>query len=197
MYFSIQNSFTILKRLLVLSGVFLLLFSCENDIQKIHSLTESVNLPTVSGEGIEIVYTDSSRLEMILQAKKIKQFTKGERPYIEFPEGIYVEFFDDSLNIQATIKADYALYYNDEGLWEARGNVQAFNMAKNEKLNTEELFWDENKKLIYSNSFSRIETSDGIFYGEDGFDANQKFTKWKLKGSKGTVNIKEEEDEEE
>jgi len=197
MYFSVQNSFKFIKRLLVLSGVFLLLFSCENDIQKIHSLTESENLPTVSGEDIEIVYTDSSRLEMILQAPIIKQFTKAERPFVEFPEGIYVEFYDDSLNIQATMKADYALYYNEEGLWEARGNVQAHNIAKNEKLNSEELFWDENKELIYSNSFSRIETIDGIFYGQDGFDANQKFTKWKLKGSKGTVNIKDEGDEKE
>jgi len=197
MYFSIENNLTILKRLLVLSGVFLLLFSCENDIQKIHSLTESENLPTVSGEDIEIVYTDSSKLDMILQARKIKQFSKAERPYIEFPEGIYVEFYDDSLNIEATIKADYALYYNDEGIWEARGNVQAHNIEKNEKLNSEELYWDEDKKLIYSNSFSRIETNDGIFYGQDGFEANQKFTKWKLKGSKGTVNIKEDENEKE
>ncbi|MCF8380717.1 MAG: LPS export ABC transporter periplasmic protein LptC [Bacteroidales bacterium] len=197
MFFLIKNTFSILKRLLVLSGVFLLLFSCENDIQKINSLTESEILPTVSGEGIEIVYTDSSRLDMILRAKKIKQFTKTERPYIEFPDGIYVEFYDDSIKIEATLKADYALYYNEENLWEARGNVQAHNIVKNENLNTEELFWNEDKKLIYSNSFSRIETDDGIFYGQDGFESNQKFTKWKLKGSKGTVNIKSEADEKE
>ena len=30
------------------------------------------------------------------------------------------------------------------------------------------------------------------FYGQDGFDSNQSFTKWKLKGSRGTVNIKNE-----
>lgn len=87
------------------------------------------------------------------------------------------------------------MYYTDDKLWEARGNVFAHNKETNEKLNSEELFWDENQKLIYSNSFSRIETEDGTFYGQDGFESNEKFTKWKLKGSRGTVNIKEEKDE--
>lgn len=177
--------------------ILLMLVSCENDIQRIQSLTDSENLPTISGEDIEIIYTDSAKLVMILKAGKIKQFTNEKRPYIEFPDGIYVEFYDDSLNIEATIKADYALYYNEDKLWEARGNVEAHNMSKNEQLNSEELFWNEEKKLIYSNSFSRIETEDGIFYGKDGFTSNEKFTKWKLKGSRGTVNIKNEDDEKE
>lgn len=197
MRYSSENIFTLLKRLLVLSGVFFLPFACENDIQRIQSLTDSENLPTVSGEDIEIIYTDSAKLEMILRAGKIKQFTNEERPYIEFPDGIYIEFYDDSLNIEATMKADYALYYNEDKLWEARGNVEAHNMLKNEQLNSEELFWEEEKELIYSNSFSRIKTEDGIFYGQDGFESNQKFSKWKLKGSRGTVNIKEREDEKE
>ena len=192
---SSKNIFFRIKRLLVFPGVFFLALSCENDIQRIQSLTNSEILPDVSGENIEIIYTDSSRLEMFLRASEIKQYSKEEKPYIEFPKGIYVEFYDDSTNIEAILKADYALYYTDDKLWEARGNVFAHNKEKNEKLNSEELFWDENQKLIYSNSFSRIETEDGTFYGQDGFESNEKFTKWKLKGSRGTVNIKEEKDE--
>ena len=192
---SSNNIFFLIKRLLVFPGVFFLALSCENDIQRIQSLTNSESLPDVSGENVEIIYTDSTRLEMLLRAGQIKQYTKEERPYIEFPKGIYVEFYDDSTRIEAILKADYALYYTEEKLWEARGNVFAHNMEKNEKLNSEELFWDENKKLIYSNSFSRIETEDGTFYGEDGFESNQKFSQWKLKGSRGTVNIKENSNE--
>ena len=50
---------------------------------------------------------------------------------------------------------------------------------------------------MYSNSFTRIETDDGISYGQDGFESNEKFTKWNMKGYSGTVNIKDEEDEKE
>ncbi|MFW5821217.1 MAG: LPS export ABC transporter periplasmic protein LptC [Bacteroidota bacterium] len=187
----------IIKKLLVFPGVFFLLFSCENDIEKIKSLTDPSEFPDVYAQKVEIIYTDSAELQVILEASSIKRFGDVERPYIEFPEGLYVRFFDDSLRVESEISANYAIYYNEEQLWEAKGNVVANNIGKGEKLNTEELFWDETEKMIYSNSFSRIETEDGTFYGQDGFEANQRFTKWRLKGSRGTVNIKEADEENE
>lgn len=172
------------------------MFSCETDIEKIKSLTDPSDLPDVHAQKVEIIYTDSANLSMILEAERIKRFGNTERPYIEFPEGMFVRFFDDSMKVESEITANYAIYYNDEKLWEAKGNVVAHNIGKGEKLNTEELFWDENKKKIYSNSFSRIETEDGTFYGQDGFESNQRFTKWRLKSSRGTVKIKEGKEDE-
>jgi lipopolysaccharide export system protein LptC len=185
-----------IKKLLLFAGVSLLLFSCENDIEKIQSIGDKSELPDVSAKKIEIIYSDSAKTEMRLTADEVKRFSNVERPYMEFPKGIYVEFFDDSLDIESLIRADYAIYYTEDKIWEARGNVVANNLANQEKLNTEELFWDENDKSIYSNSFSRIENPDGIFYGEKGFESNQKFTKWRLKGSRGTVNFKDQGDNE-
>ena len=149
-------------------------------------------MPEISADNVEIIYSDSGFVRMKLEAKYIRQFSKVEDPYIEFPEGIYVRFYDDSLNVESEIRANYAIYHTDDKLWDARGNVVASNLKNGEKLNTEQLFWDENKKTIYSNSFSRIETQDGTFYGQDGFESNQRFSKWKLKSSRGTVNIKDE-----
>jgi LPS export ABC transporter protein LptC len=180
-------------KLLVIPGVFCLV-SCENDIEKINSLTNTNNLPDISGKKVEILYSDSGKVKMKLNADEIQQFGKAEKPYIEFPKGIHVIFFDDSLDVESEIIADYAKYFQNEKLWEARGNVIAHNLANGEKLNTEELFWDENLGRIYSNSFSRIENKDGTFYGQKGFESNQKFTRWKLKGSRGSVNIKDGKD---
>lgn len=184
------------RKLLLFAGVSFLIFSCENDIEKIQSLGEKSEQPEVAAKKIEIIYSDSAKVEMRLTADEVKRFSHVERPYMEFPKGIYVEFFDDSLQIESLIRADYAIYYTDEKVWEARGNVVANNIAKQEKLNTEELFWDENDKTIYSNSFSRIENPDGTFYGDEGFESNQKFSKWRLKGSRGTVNLKDQQEDE-
>lgn len=187
--------YTLFKKLLVFPGVFFLLISCENDIEKIRSLTDPTDLPEISARNMEIVYTDSARLKVILEAASIRRYSNVERPYTEFPDGLFVRFFNDSMQVESEIKADYAIYYTEERLWEARGDVVANNIEKREKLNTEELFWDENKEKIFSNSFSRIETEDGTFYGQEGFESNQRFTKWRLKSSRGTVNVKEEPDE--
>ncbi len=187
-----QNILKSILKLLFVTGVSLLFVSCENDIQKINSITNSAEMPEISANNVEIIYSDSGYVQMRLTARTIRQFTKVEKPYIEFPDGIFVRFYDDSLNVESEIRANYAIYHTDDQLWEARGNVTASNLKTGEKLNTEELFWDQNKKQIYSNSFSRIETEDGTFYGQDGFESNQQFSRWKLKGSRGTVNFKDE-----
>jgi LPS export ABC transporter protein LptC len=180
-----------LLKLLVFPGVFCLV-ACENDIERINSLTNTSNLPEISGKKVEILYSDSGKVKMQLNADEVQQFGKAERPYIEFPKGIHVIFFDDSLKTESEIIADYAKYYQNEKLWEAHGNVIAQSKIKGQKLNSEELFWDENAGRIYSNSFSRIENKDGIFYGQKGFETNQKFSPLRLKSSRGTVNIKDE-----
>jgi LPS export ABC transporter protein LptC len=180
------------KLLLILIPCIFCLVACENDIEIINSLTNTNNLPELKGKKVETIYSDSGKVKMQLNADEILQFGKAERPYIEFPKGIHVIFFDDSLKLESEIIADYAKYFTDEKLWEARGNVIALNNVSGEKLNTEELFWDETQQRIYSNSFSRIENKDGIFYGQKGFETNQKFAPLRLKSSRGTVNVKDE-----
>jgi LPS export ABC transporter protein LptC len=187
-----QFTHIIRKLLLILIPGIFCLVACENDIEIINSLTNTNNLPELKGKKVETIYSDSGKVKMQLNADEILQFGKAERPYIEFPKGIHVIFFDDSLKLESEIIADYAKYFTDEKLWEARGNVIALNNVSGEKLNTEELFWDETQQRIYSNSFSRIENKDGVFYGQKGFETNQKFAPLRLKSSRGTVNVKDE-----
>jgi LPS export ABC transporter protein LptC len=178
-------------RLLVIPGVFCLV-ACENDIEKINSITSANNFPEMSGKKVEVLYSDSGKVKVQLNADEILQFAKAERPYIEFPKGIRVIFYDDSLRIDSELSANYAKYFQNEKLWEARGNVIADKISSGEKLNTEELFWDENLDRIYSNSFSRIERKDMVYYGQKGFETNQKFNPMRLKSSKATIQIKDE-----
>jgi len=171
---------------------FLFLCSCENDIQRINTITSAEILPDATGENYEIIYSDSAVIRVKVIAPEIRQFKSAERPYFEFPKGMTATFFDDSLNVESTIRANYVIYYDEENLWEAKNDVEVKNLKTQEQLNTEHLFWDENKELVYSNTYSRIVNKDGTFYGQKGFEANQSFSWWKLKGTKGTVNVKDE-----
>lgn len=91
-----------------------------------------------------------------------------------------------------SMKADYAVNYESKQLWEAKYDVVSIN-RDGEQLNTELLFWDEKNEKIYSDKFSRITTKDGVFFGENGFEARQDFTKWKLINiNNSTVNVKDE-----
>jgi len=169
------------------------LFSCENDIETINLLTQSPDFADLSGKDVEVIYSDSGRVKVQMLTPELKRFTNVERPYIEFPKGLRVFFYDDSAKIESEIVTDYTIYFDKEKLWHAKGNVIARNLKNGNRLNTEELFWDENKEFIYSNTYTRIENEDGTFYGENGFESDQNLTRWTLKGSRGTVNVKDEE----
>ncbi len=166
---------------------------CENDIERVSMLTDETQVPAVKGTNIEVIYSDSARVQVQMHAPAYQQFPDVERPYMEFPEGLEVYFYDDSLRIESEIRANYAIYYTEEGLWHATGNVVANRLQGGDALQTEELFWDENKELIWSETYTRIQNEDGVFYGRRGFESDQSLNNWQLKGTSGTVEVQNEE----
>jgi LPS export ABC transporter protein LptC len=170
-----------------------LLCGCENDIERINLLTDETETPNLKGTNIEVIYSDSAKVKVQILSPAYRQIVDVERPYMEFPEGLEVYFYDKSMRIESEIKADYSVYYMDEQLWHATGNVVAHRRDNGDALNTEELFWDEKKELIYSDSYTRVQNEDGIFYGKRGFESTQNLSNWQLKGTSGTVNVQDEE----
>jgi LPS export ABC transporter protein LptC len=169
-----------------------LLWSCENDIEHVSMLTDETKDAKIKGTNIEVIYSDSAKVQVQMHAPAYRQFPDVERPYMEFPEGLEVYFYDDSLHIESEFRANYAIYYTEEGLWHATGNVVASRLDNGNALQTEELFWDENKELIYSNVYTKIQNEDGIFYGRKGFESDQNLNNWQLKGTSGTVEVQDE-----
>jgi LPS export ABC transporter protein LptC len=180
-----------------LPGLFIIIclafLSCKNDIETINSLTSDLNLPDQSGYNVEIEYTDSGLLQGKIITPELHKYDRVDEPYVEFPKGLRVLFYDKQGNAESYIRARYAIYHEKDQLWEARNDVVAENQHTGEKLETEQLFWDQKNERIYSEKFSKITNSDGVFYGENGFDARQDLSKWRLKGSSGTVNVRSDQ----
>ncbi len=182
----------LIKNIFLFLTVIFFSLSCENDIEKINALTSELNLPDQTGYDVEIAYTDSGKLIGKLFTPELYKYADDKDPYIEFPKGIKVVFYDKNEEFESYIRANWAKYFEKKELWEARNNVVARNVKKGEQLNTEQLFWDQALGIIYSDKFSKIVNADGTFYGENGFQAKEDLSKWKLKGSKGTVNVSDE-----
>lgn len=175
-----------IKVITVFLGI-VMLCSCKNDIDVINTFTEIHNLPSQSVRNLETIYTDSGKIQIKLLAPELKRFSNVEEPYIEFPAGIKVVFYDKNQEPESRLTAKYAIYSETNKLWEARDSVIAINNL-GDTLNTELLFWDEKKELIYTNKFVKITTENEVIWGE-GLEANQEFTDWKIKNVKGTIYI--------
>lgn len=138
----------------------------------------------------EILYSDSGKVRMKLIGPIIEHFTV-ENPYIQFPNGVNVLFYDDSLKINSTLRADYGIRYEKEKRMEVKRNVEVVNV-KNEKLNTEHLIWEEDKDSIYTKAFVKITTPEYVMWG-DGLISNLDFTRYKIINPKGTKFLTDEE----
>ena len=179
------------KKNFLITYCLLLLSSCQTDIQTINQITSGKNLPSESMEDAEIMYSDSAKVKMKLMAVQLDRFV--DKDYIEFPRGVKIIFYNDSLKVNSQMKADYGIRYEKEGKMEAKRNVEVVNV-NGEKLNTEHLIWEEAKDLIHTEAFVKITTNDEIIYG-DGLESNRDFTKYKILHPKGTINVKDEAEE--
>ncbi len=143
--------------------------------------------PLREGENIVMQYTEKDQLKVVLKAKKFFEFQNGDK---EFPEGIYIEFYDDLGKLTSILQANHAFYFKEEDKWRARGKVEVKNIEKNEQLNSEELFWKPTTKRIFTEKFVTIRQEDEILYGT-GLDAAQDLSTYKISKPEGEFDIKE------
>ena len=165
----------------------MLLGSCENEISKIKTVTNTVDLPAVTAEGVEMLASDSSVIRSKLQAPLFIQHDNEKDPYIEFPKGVKIVEYDAKMNVVSSITALYAKNFTTDKRWEAKNNVIAVN-AKGDTLKTEYLVWDTAKEKIYSDQFVKIITKDQVLTGI-GFESNQDFSSYHIKNLKGNMYV--------
>lgn len=137
------------------------------------------------------MYSDSGLIRLILKAPEVIRMADPKDPYMEYPQGIDVTFLNGNHEIESTLTAKHAVYYEKKQFWIASNNVVAYNKKEGKTMNTEELNWDIPKERFYSDKFVRITSPDEVLYGE-GFQANQNFDNWKiLKIKNSYITLKE------
>ena len=181
---------SILKYIVPAIAGTIFLFSCKTDLEMVDAFADKERIPSITAKNIEIVYTELGQTKLHVIAPETQHFKFTEEPYTEFPKGITVYTFNDSLEVESQLKANFAIYYDEKKLWNAKYNVVAMN-KKGEILNTEQLFWDEAKKTIYSNDMVKITTADGVIFGE-GFDSDKNFDNWVIKKTSGTIYVNDD-----
>ncbi|HAK00384.1 MAG TPA: LPS export ABC transporter periplasmic protein LptC [Bacteroidales bacterium] len=175
-----------LAPLLAISAFSVLFFSCRNEMETIRSFAQEENVPVERGQNIRVVYSTQAQVRMILNAPEMNRFNTPEN-FVEMPQGISVVFYDSLMNVSATLEADLAKNFLDRDLFEARNNVVVVN-ERGETLNTEQLFWDQTRGIIYTEKFVQITSQDEILHGE-GFESDERFTQWTIKRPRGTFKV--------
>lgn len=172
--------------------VMLVLFSsCSGRKKELGAaITERDSLPVMDTRGVVTLVSDSGVIRYRVNAEEWKVYDRKSPSYWSFEKGVYVEKFDSLFQVEASIKADTAYYYDKQKLWKLISNVHIQNL-KGEKFDTELLFWDQNKQKVYSDKEVRIEQPDQIIYAV-GFESNEQLTKYTFFRTNGIFYIDED-----
>lgn len=180
---------TIIASLLL--GLAMFFFSCgKSSLQPSVESQPREQVAALITDSVVSLVSDSGITRYRLEAPKWLMYDRTEPPYQEFPDGIYLEQFDEQLAVQAQLKADYAYYNETEQQWTLRGNVHALN-RKGEQFDSPELKWNEQTHRVFSDTTIHITREHSIIEGV-GFDSNEEMTKYTILNPTGVFPIEEE-----
>jgi len=137
----------------------------------------------MEADTVEIIYSDSAVVRVIVKASKQYEYENGDR---EFPNDIFIEFYEPDGTMSSTLDANSAYYTKEKDLYKAEGDVEVIGYIDPRKMNSEELFWEPQKEEIYTDKFVRIQSEDQISTGT-GLVAKQDFSSYRILNPSGTI----------
>ena len=141
--------------------------------------------PLMETTNVLTLISDSAKLKFQLTAPLEQQFENGD---ILYPKGMVVTFYsaDGLKRVINTLTAKYGKVDKAKNLYIMRGDVQVVNVPQEQRMNTEELFYDKNKALIYTDSamFVKVTTPTEYLTGY-GLTANQNFSRYRITKPEG------------
>lgn len=171
-----------------LAGAVWLLAACENDLSKVNTITsELFEVSVETSRGIRIVYSDSTKVKAVMTSPLLLSY-QTEEPYDLMPEGLHVEFYNDSLEVESTLTAKYGRRDLEKKTMEVRDSV-VVTSADGRVLETERLVWEEEGDRIYSDRFVKITEANGDISQGIGLETNSSFEPLKILKYTGTRTI--------
>ena len=164
-----------------------MLFSCKEVKQ--HKEEQLDAIMTEKSYNLTIIVSENGRRSYRFTTPLLEGYTLGRDPYREFRKGIKITTYqDDSLTtVNSTIESNYAIYYENRKLWEAKGNVRIVKQDGT-KVFTQQLFWNSTTKRVYSNVDTKIVTNNDTHYTE-GFESDEDLVELNFRHWKGKVQM--------
>lgn len=173
---------------LLLVGGAILLSACEEQ-RTVSEESPLEVLMTEYSENRTIIATENGVRQYQFFAPLLEGYTAGDEPYREFRRGIRMTTFkkDSTDEVDVTLTANYAIYYEKRKLWEAKGNV-VVRKFDGKTLYTEQLFWNDVTNKIYSNVDTKIVENDGETF-VSGFESDEEFHFWSAREMDGRMEV--------
>ena len=161
--------------------------SCENDLSEVQQFIVEDQVTVEVGEGVEVIYSDSGRIEMKVIAPVLHRHLDRLNPRRTFPNGLKVLFIGKDQEMESWLIGKQATEFENTHQTIIRDSVVLFN-TNGEKLETDHLVWDQKEGRIYTDQLVKMTTIDKEIWGY-GFEADREFKHWSIKAVRGELKI--------
>ncbi len=179
-----QHHYQKIIKAAVLSGCFFM-GACHNNYQEVQDFAKK-KIPVDNATNIESYLSQDGILKAKLTAP-VMTTIRNDTPKIEFPKSLHVYFYDSTTKIQSSLFSKYGLYYTGKRLVFLRDSVVFFN-TQGDTMRCEELWWDQDKELIYNTVPVHIRKPDEKLDG-DSMKADQNFNHYTIYNARGPINV--------
>lgn len=166
-----------------------LIMGCEEEKPELRQIFTEDDVAIEVARQVEILYSDSAVVRVRVTGPLLHNINDRDNPRQVFPEGIKLEFMQADHSIRSTLTAKSAVRQQDKGLITVRDSV-VLNTVKGEKLETEELIWDEKSGKVHTEKFVKVSQPGEVIYGF-GLEAEQDFSYWKILVPKGKIKVEQ------
>lgn len=156
-------------------AVAFVIYSCKGKLGEAAELKLD-ETPVQTVRDMFIVQSENGKIKMRASADLMEKYERDTLSYELFPEGFSVYGYTDEGLLETEIVADNArhLKYKDgRENWEAYGNVVVKNLIKQETIETDTLYWDQENERIYTHCYVKIYSPDGFMQGY-GMESDQR-----------------------
>ncbi|MEY2923774.1 MAG: hypothetical protein RLZZ337_314 [Bacteroidota bacterium] len=179
------------KAVIVIAAFFV---SCKpthtaDELRDLNQKKDSLSIEVATD--VKIVYTDSAILRAKIFAPVMKRLPDKTNPYLEMPNGIKANFYNEYGDIQSSLSAQYAINYEKKDIIEIRDSVRVIN-KNDEEIKTDELIWDKKQRIVYSEKPVRVRIRNEKIIMAEGFESEETFIRYKFKKVTGIVYLDEE-----
>ncbi len=152
-----------------------------NEIQKV---TFNQDAPDEVIENFHVTFIDSGVSKVEIFSNLTEVYNKPESITL-FKDSVRVNFFSPNGELTSTLFAQSGNVNSTTGKMFVQDSVRLYNIEKKQTLESENLYWNQKKKSIYTNSPVVVKTPKAYFYG-DGIQTTQEFSEYTFLKPRGT-----------
>jgi LPS export ABC transporter protein LptC len=152
-------------------------FGCEEKTQpSVNTTVDSRTLPQQESWNSTIVVSDSGRISAIIVAGYIRVFEASQQTQLS--QGVKVRFYNREGKQTSFLTSDEGSVDENNNNLEARKNVIVVS-SDSSRMKTEQLFWDNQRQLIYTPEYVEIKTVKEHLQGH-GFESDQSLKHYRI-----------------